>query len=142
MKDDFFDDNVNMTTLFHLLGDNQRPNLSNKEINDMCLKVLLNFNKIYLDQKNIDLFDQVCIKKYKINLTTVLNDSNIYLNEIEQYSENQAIWVELLTLISMLISTNDNYLQVNFQDNIKEINKNIEILDKVLRLKLHLYNKD
>ncbi|AUM62669.1 hypothetical protein [Spiroplasma monobiae] len=141
MKDDFFDDGVNMKTLFHLLGDNQRPEVTNKEINDMCLKVLMNFNKMYEDQKIIDLFDQFCIKKYKFKLETILNDSNIDLNEMEQYIENEAIWVELLTQISILIDIQDEYMQANYRENIKEIDKNIRVLDKVLRLRLDLYNK-
>ncbi|QHX36678.1 hypothetical protein [Spiroplasma sp. BIUS-1] len=141
MKDDFFDDGVNMNTLFHLLGDNQRPEVTNKEINDMCLKVLSNFNNIYSDQKIVDLFDLFCIKKYKFKLDVILRDSDIDLNEMEQYSENQAIWVELLTLVSMLISIQDDYLQANFREKIREIENNIRVLDKALRLRLDLYNK-
>ncbi|WP_338984283.1 hypothetical protein [Spiroplasma endosymbiont of Diplazon laetatorius] len=142
MKDDFFDDNVNMKTLFHLLGDNQRPELTNKEINDLCLKVLVNFNSIYSDQKIIELFDSICIKKYKFKLETILSDSDIDLNEMEQYSENQVIWVEFLTLCAMLIATNDNYLQATYKDEIKEIDKSTRVLDKVLRLRLDLYNRN
>ncbi|ALD66428.1 hypothetical protein [Spiroplasma cantharicola] len=141
MSDDFLDDNVNMNTLFHLLGNNQRNEITNKEINELCIKVLSNFNLIYSDLKIINLFDKECLKKYKCDFKKILENEQINLKEMNQYSENPSIWVEFLTTISMLLNIQDNYLQTIFTEQIKEIKTNIKILDKSLRLRLNLYHK-
>ncbi|WP_339033292.1 hypothetical protein [Spiroplasma endosymbiont of Cantharis rufa] len=140
MSDDFLDDNVKMNTLFHLLGNNQQPELKNRQINELCIKVLINFKEIYADLKIVSLFDKECLKRYKFNLNRLFNDCQIDLDEMQQYSENQYIWVEFLTLVSMLRTLENDYFQANFFNEINEINENIVVPDKTLRLRLNLFH--
>ncbi|WP_339030967.1 hypothetical protein [Spiroplasma endosymbiont of Cantharis nigra] len=60
---------------------------------------------------------------------------------MQQYSKNQYIRVEFLTLFSMLMPLENGYLQANFYNQIKEINQNIVVLDKTLWLRLNLFHK-
>ncbi|WP_339030965.1 hypothetical protein [Spiroplasma endosymbiont of Cantharis nigra] len=72
MSDDFLDYNVKMNTLFHLLGNNQQLELTNRQINELYIKVLTNFKEIYVDLKIVILFDKECLKDIILTLIDYL----------------------------------------------------------------------
>ncbi|QEH61873.1 hypothetical protein SCHIN_v1c06760 [Spiroplasma chinense] len=141
MSDDFFDDTTGMQTLFHLLGKNQKekPLMNNNQINDICVEILEQFRELYFNQQCLDVMNSYCVSKYKMSLESILKDAEIDINEMEQYKQNNSIWVEFLTNIYLVINEQKEKLQLIDQTNTDKVLKNIKSLDRVLQLKLDLY---
>ncbi|AHI52904.1 hypothetical protein [Spiroplasma culicicola] len=139
MTNDNFDNNVDMQTLFHLLGDQKEQTLSNTQINKTCEEILMTFHTLFNNQECKAIMDQICIAKYKMNLNQVLESSDINIAEMQQYSENDALWVEFLTLIYLIVAPNQDKLGIYLSREVSSLIKNIKKLDKALRLKLNLY---
>ncbi|QBQ07701.1 hypothetical protein SGLAD_v1c05020 [Spiroplasma gladiatoris] len=129
-----------MKTLFHLLGENKTETLSKSKINEICINILNDFKTILIDPKIALKINALCLQLYKIEFKQVLIDANIDLDEIEQYSDNQAVWVELLTIIFLAINNlYENKELLEYENVAKNIIKNIKLLDKSLKLRINLY---
>ncbi|ARU91579.1 hypothetical protein SCLARK_00984 [Spiroplasma clarkii] len=135
----FFDNSDELNTLFHLLGDAEKPKYSSKEIDGFCEDILINFNNLLEISTCFEILQADCLNRYKLNFSQVFEAEDINLNEMPNYQTNSVLWHNFIKTSFLMVSANQDSLNLISPKLVTNFLNIAKKLDEALQLKLHLY---